>query len=181
MDMKSKLVVLVTGLIPVPKPMSVKIQWETQELQEKLKSITEDLDEKIAAIFEANQAWAMAWMKLNAPWTDDTGAAREGLTATAYSNGSSHEMLLAYSVNYGIWLEVANSGRFQILGPAMRYVSQKILKDMNDIFKSRPTAPGMPSGRDIPPVARKAKPHRKSGGSNRSRKAYGSRRRVNVR
>lgn len=166
-------------VVPLPRPMSVKIEWETQDLENKLKRITDDLDEKISAIFKANEAWAMAWMKMNAPWTDNTGRARAGLTAVSASAGKTHEMLLSYSVNYSIWLEIANSGRFQILGPAMRYISQKILMDLKDVLAGRPPAGNMPGGRDIPPVARKTlkKPiSKKSGGSRRSRKAYGARR-----
>ena len=167
------------GVNLMPRPMSVKIEWEAQELINHLEDITEHLDEKIAAIFKANEVWAMAWMKANAPWTDNTGRARAGLTAVATSAGSTHEMLLFYTgVNYGIWLEIANSGRFQILGPAMRYISQKILKDMQDLLSGKPPT-NLPS-REIPPQARKIlkKPiARHSGGSRRSRKAYGARNR----
>lgn len=165
------------GVALVPRPMNVTITWETQELEDKLRDITEGLDAKIKEIFRANEAWAMMWMKANAPWTDNTGRARAGLKATSTSAGTTHEMTLSYSVNYGIWLEVANSGRFQILGPAMRYISRKILADMQALLSDRPPV-NTGASREIPPQARKAlkKPIAKKSGSRRSRKAYGRRR-----
>lgn len=158
--------------------MGVCVTYNTKELQDNLENFDRKLDEKIAAIFKYNEAWAEAWMKLNAPWTDDTGAARSGLTATAYREGKSYVMLLSYSVHYGIWLEVANSGRFQILGPAMVAVGNKILSDLKYIVDNKPPTIGNPT-RVIPPIARKTaqKGTARKSGSRRSRKAYGARNR----
>ena len=169
--------VLAKGISQVPNIMSVSLTYDTSKLQEYLNTLSENVDKKVDLIFQLNESWATAWMKLNAPWTDNTGAARTGLAAISASQGSIHEMTLAYSVNYGIWLEVANSGRFQILGPALRYVSEKILSDMKYIFGGEQPTIGNNPGHDIPPVARKTarKGTANKSGSRRSRKAYGSR------
>lgn len=167
-------------VIPLAKPLSVKIQGEdsARKLQVQLNELTSGLDARIDRIFKENEAWATAWMKLNAPWTDNTGKARAGLHATSSGGGHSHEMEIAYSRDapYGKWLELANSGRFQILGPAMRYIARKLLKDFAQIWKNTPNA-GLPAGRDIPPQARKVarKGTANKSGSRRSRKAYGRR------
>lgn len=161
------------------RPLDVKVTWETQKVQDKLHELTEGLDAKIEEIFKENEAWAMAWMKANAPWTDNTGRARAELGARSVHAGRTHEMILFGGAPYQIWLEVANSGRFQILGPAMRYVAAKLLQDFRSILSDKPSSPGSP-GRQIPPQLRKValKPvARKSGGSRRSRKAYGRRNR----
>jgi len=158
--------------------MSATVTYDTSKLQKNLDAIDEHLNEKIALIFAYNEAWGATWMKLNAPWTDDTGAARAGLTAKSYSEANTHLMILAYSVHYGIWLEVANSGRFQILGPAMRAISQKIMADLSHIIDGKPPTAGAPT-RVIPPIARKTarKGTANKSGSRRSRKAYGARNR----
>lgn len=101
-----------------------------QELQKKLNGLDDKAEDSISAVFDYNAAYATDWMKQNAPWTDRTGAARSGLIAIANNHGSDHELFLAYSVYYGIWLEIANSGRYQVLQPAMRVVGDKILKDL---------------------------------------------------
>jgi hypothetical protein len=159
----------------VARLMTAKISYDATELQKNLKEFDEKFDKTVNAIFDMNAAWGEAWMKLNAPWTDDTGAARSGLTAIATSMGKVHEILLAYSVSYGIWLEVANSGKFQILGPAQRVISQKIMQDLAHIFDGKPPV-NRPVTREISPIARKAKPVTNKSGSRRSRKAYGQRR-----
>jgi hypothetical protein len=173
---------LARGQNLVAKAMEVKVTWETEKVQDKLHQITDGLDAKIEEIFKKNEAWAIAWMKANAPWTDNTGRARAGLMAVSASAGSTHEMRLFYTgVNYGVWLEIANSGRFQILGPAMRHVSRKLLKDFQSILSDRPPV-SAPSGREIPPQARKAlkKPIARKSGSRRSRKGYGRHRNQRV-
>jgi len=81
-------------------------------------------------------AYAVGWLKQNAPWTDDTGAARTGLVAIPFSSGKSHEIFMAYSVYYGIWLEVANSGRYAVITPGMRVIGEKIMNDMEILLKS---------------------------------------------
>jgi hypothetical protein len=156
--------------------MDVSVTYDIEEVKKNLENFDRDLKEKIEAIFLYNESWAEAWMKLNAPWTDDTGAARSGLSAHSYREGSAYVMVLAYSVHYGIWLEVANSGRFQILGPAQRAVGAKILSDLKFIVDSKPPTVGNPT-RVIPPVARKTarKGTSNKSGSRRSRKAYGRR------
>lgn len=73
-------------------------------------------------------------MRTDAPWSDDTGAARGGLTAIPSHSRSQHEILLAYSVYYGIWLEVANSGKYQILIPMLRIIGEKVMRDLEHML-----------------------------------------------
>src|SRR5688500_10891929 len=68
-------------------------------------------------VLQEQAAEAEAWMKANAPWQDRTGAARAGLTATVEGNA----VTLAHGVDYGLWLEIANQGRFAIIAPAIDF------------------------------------------------------------
>jgi hypothetical protein len=68
------------------------------------------------------------WLGPHAPWKDDTGDARRGLHAfvdeTAGPIGTiviSHDPLLDYT----IWLEIANQGRYSIIRPALDYWAPK--------------------------------------------------------
>lgn len=61
------------------------------------------------------------WMKENAPWEDQTGAAREGLTAKKISSGFKQEIYLYHTVDYGIWLEVRWNGKYAIIVPALEH------------------------------------------------------------
>lgn len=89
-----------------------------------------ELKHSISAIIDFNSAFATMWMKDNARWTDDTGAARSGLTAIPNHFNTYEEILMAYSVHYGIWLEVANNRKYEILQSAMRIIGNKVMQDL---------------------------------------------------
>lgn len=59
------------------------------------------------------------YMKQNAPWQDQTGAARSGLHAQAFSEGDSVGIVLYGSVPYQIYLETRFSGAFAIIQPTI--------------------------------------------------------------
>mgnify|MGYP003606119738 CR=1 FL=1 len=99
-------------------------------LKKNISSFGSDFNKKVAALIDYNAAYTTGWLKENAPWHDNTGAARTGLTTMPFHNGNHHELIMAYSVYYGIWLEVAHSGNWAIITPAMRIVGAKIMRDM---------------------------------------------------
>ena len=95
------------------------VRWEGD-----LTANLENIDDRIkrgmvaAAAFTAKSA--EAYMKANAPWTDRTSAARNGLRATTRTSGKKVAVILYHSVDYGIWLEVRWGGRYQIIRPAIQ-------------------------------------------------------------
>lgn len=80
-------------------------------------------------------------MKLKAPWTDRTGAARAGLNGDTEHLGSGpvgfseHRIKFAHGVDYGIWLEIANSGKFQIIMPTVVAIGKAVMKTIGDAFR----------------------------------------------
>lgn len=162
----------------MPSIAKAEITLDMADLKANIKEFPKHFNDDVAVVFDLNAAVAEAWMKANAPWTDNTGAARSGLTAIADSQGSLHNMLLSYSVSYGIWLEIANSGRFQILGPAQRVIASKIMQDLKGILDGRPISVSPPT-ESIPPIARKTarKGTSRKSGNRSNRKKYGQRQR----
>ena len=71
-----------------------------------------------AAEYVAPQA--EQWMKQNAKWTDQTGAARNGLGTKVVDNGSSVAIVLFHSVPYGVFLEVRWGGKYAIIEPTIQ-------------------------------------------------------------
>lgn len=61
-----------------------------------------------------------AYAKAHAPWTDRTGHARQGLVARVFPTAAAVVIVLASLAEYGIWLEVAHQGRWQIILPTIR-------------------------------------------------------------
>lgn len=68
-----------------------------------------------------------AYAKFNAPWTDQTGMAREGLFTQVYEDGGDIVLELAHSVDYGIWLELKNDGEYAIILPTLEALGPKIV------------------------------------------------------
>lgn len=87
------------------------------------------LKRRIAATVSMVQALsgpAESYMKENASWTDRTANARNGLAANADIQGTGLftrvGLTLSHGVSYGIWLELANAGKYAIVGPtAQKY------------------------------------------------------------
>lgn len=89
------------------------------------------------AIFQAGGRLAQqnaqemeAWAKQNAPWQDRTGNARAGLHATVEGTGGIGTIVLSHGVPYGLWLEIANGGRYAIIAQAIDVFGAKLMDDL---------------------------------------------------
>jgi hypothetical protein len=88
-----------------------------------------------AFVLMKNAAPAENWMKTNAPWTDQTTNARNGLSARyAGSSGGVHTMVLFHQVDYGIWLEVRWEGKYAIIDPALKEWGPRVMQDLVNLL-----------------------------------------------
>lgn len=71
------------------------------------------------------------WMKENAPWTDRTGNARQGLYSdvTQIVN-QAVIIILGHGVEYGVFLELSNASRYAVVMPALDRFLPKIWADV---------------------------------------------------
>lgn len=74
------------------------------------------------------------YAKINAPWTDQTGNARNGLTAQPYDEGTTVGIILYHQVSYGIWLEVRWAGRYAIINPTIDAMGPKVMDQYNNLL-----------------------------------------------
>lgn len=75
------------------------------------------------------------WAKANAPWQDRTGNARAGLNAVVkQSPGVIAEIVMSHGVDYGVWLEIANGGRFAIIAKTIDTFGPIFMADMQRIM-----------------------------------------------
>lgn len=81
----------------------------------------------VMAHFETAAAEVEAYAKANAPWEDRTGMAREGLTASVYEEGGEIVLELAHSVDYGVYLELKDDGRYAIILPTLEALGPRII------------------------------------------------------
>ena len=72
---------------------------------------------------------AVAYARTNAPWTDRTGNARQGLFARIEKdrNRGTYSLIVAHGVPYGLWLEVRFSGRYQIIRPTVQHIGPQVI------------------------------------------------------
>lgn len=74
------------------------------------------------------------YMRTNAPWEDQTGAARDGLTAETARDGLDFVMVLYHTVDYGIWLEIKHSGQYAIIIPTLEMMGPEIMLRLQGAF-----------------------------------------------
>lgn len=70
------------------------------------------------------------WMRQNAPWTDRTGNARQGLNTQIEASQDEIALFFAHGVFYGIFLELRNSGRYAVVNPALDHWGPIIWQDV---------------------------------------------------
>lgn len=112
----------------------VRISYDDSQLRRNLATLPERIDRRIGVIVDRNAAWGQGYARSNAPWTDDTSAARNGLFAFPQSTGGHHEITISHSVHYGIWLEIANSGKYQIILPTVRATGEHLMRDLKRLM-----------------------------------------------
>lgn len=77
------------------------------------------------------------YMKTHAVWTDRTGNARNGLAARAYHEGDEIGIVLYQQVDYGLWLEIANAGRFAIIQPTIDAMAPQVMTSFNRLLERK--------------------------------------------
>lgn len=71
-----------------------------------------------------------AWMKANAPWTDRTGNLRRSLYAEVLELAQEIVLGFDYGLDYGVYLEFSNQGRFAVIAPALDHFGPRIWADV---------------------------------------------------
>jgi hypothetical protein len=99
---------------------------------------TATLDAKMirgmVAVMEFSRPRVESFAKINAPWTDRTTNARNGLNATTEHGGVSSSIIIAHGVSYGIWLEVMQGGRYGIILRTIREMGAEVMANMRGLF-----------------------------------------------
>ena len=98
------------------------------------KNLEQYLVKSLAAIDMYSKTAAASletYAKRNRPWTDRTNRARQGLTGSNEMTATSVRVVLAHTVDYGLWLELAHEKKYAIVEPTVRLKSNEIVNGMN--------------------------------------------------
>jgi hypothetical protein len=82
---------------------------------------------RVAVAAQAGAEQLENYARFNAPWSDDTGAARAGLTAGVSIENGEVVIELAHTVDYGIWLETIQDGQFAIIMPTIEALGTEVV------------------------------------------------------
>lgn len=90
----------------------------------------------VLAIMESYKPRAESWMKQNAPWMDRTGNARQSLFTDIETQAQEVvSLIFAHGVDYGVFLEFKNQGRFAVIAPALDYFFPQIMADIQAVLR----------------------------------------------
>mgnify|MGYP000847490455 CR=1 FL=1 len=70
----------------------------------------------------------------NRPWTDRTGNARASIYGLPEFTGTKMSITHGIGVDYGVYLELSNGGRYRIIGPTTDSYRSVWLANMKDIL-----------------------------------------------
>jgi hypothetical protein len=119
------------------------IVWSGDDLGLNMVELAGKMDVGLKAIMTYEATEGQNYMRQNAPWTDRTGNARQGLFCRAYVGGSSagaarksaYVIVLYHTMPYGIWLETRWSGKYRIIEPAMQVVGNNVMQSANGLLR----------------------------------------------
>ena len=98
--------------------------FDFDTLTPSLRRLLPKVDAGVDLAFDAMEATATSYARANAPWTDQTGNARNGLFATHRAEPMvRHQLITYHTMPYGVWLEVRWSGRYAVIGPTMFHIA----------------------------------------------------------
>lgn len=92
----------------------------------------------VAAIAQYTATAMQNDAKANAPWTDRTGNARTGLFGTSEADFAKKVVTIYLShgvaINYGVWLELAGSGRYSVVMKTMQAHYEPLMQMLREAF-----------------------------------------------
>lgn len=88
----------------------------------------------LKGFFEYQETKVQDYMRTNAPWTDRTANARQGLFAKAFVDGMNQGIVCYHTMPYGIWLEVKNEGQYAIIVPTIQNQGRVVMAQMNKLL-----------------------------------------------
>lgn len=110
---------------------------EEDTLTPSIKELPRVLDGIVAATLNYYEPKLENHAKLNAPWTDRTSNARNGLAARSGKEGKTRFIVLFHQVPYGIYLETMQSGKYAIIMPTIDEFGPQVMDTFNKILEKR--------------------------------------------
>ena len=116
------------------------IRWSTppSELATAIERYGDRVLTAVAAVAQYVATEMQNQAKADAPWTDRTGNARTGIFGTSEADFGAHVVTIYLShgatIDYGIWLELANSGSYAVIMRTMESQYETLMQMLREAF-----------------------------------------------
>jgi hypothetical protein len=110
------------------------IRWYYDTLTPSIAALPAAVNESLEQLMEELAQQVQQYAVANAPWNDRTGAARDGLTAEASSEGPIHRISLYHTADHGPWLEVRWSGTYAIIQPTIEAMGPVVMASLEGLL-----------------------------------------------
>lgn len=128
--------------------MAEAFDIDLDKLVQGLDLFNQRIQSAISNIVQYNAIDMTGYMRDNAPWNDDTGAARNGLHTRSFQqqegatyggplgSGGANKwtIIAAHSVPYGFYLETKWSGKYAIIEPTIQHFGPIVLEGLRSVF-----------------------------------------------
>jgi hypothetical protein len=104
-------------------------------LQDNIERYGSRLIDAIEALAQMQAGIGQNEMRVTAPWTDRTGNARAGLLAFVVRKGNKISIYFVHSVYYGVFLELANAGKYQVVYVTMVRNATEFMRELKKLLK----------------------------------------------
>lgn len=107
-------------------------------LRDSVKDVEPDYEKVVDAFMTITAVDGEAQMKEKAPWRDSKGnrddrvpgEARAALSTRTELEGKHKSIWFLHGVDYGIWLEISNNGKDQIIMPTVAAMGKTLMKSL---------------------------------------------------
>lgn len=96
-------------------------------MADRVAAYKENLLNAIRELIDVYGGKVVEYAKGNAPWTDRTSNARQGLNHAIKDEGAVLGLVLYHDMDYGIWLEVRWGGRWAIIMRTLEFHYPKLM------------------------------------------------------
>ena len=116
------------------------IRWRTppSELATAIERYGDRVLVAVAAVAQRVATEMQNQAQADAPWTDRTGNARTGIYGTSEADFAARVVTIYLShgatIDYGVWLELANSGRYAVIMRTMETFYDPLMAMLREIF-----------------------------------------------
>lgn len=113
---------------------SASVTWDLGEIKSGIDKLDRRAGLALDAIMTKKASDAQSHARANAPWTDWTSNARNGLMAQSFRDTGVYGFVLYHSVPYGVWLEVRFAGRYAIILPTIEKVAPETMSLVRNLL-----------------------------------------------